>query len=515
MASAALLLFLPVLLAQDPTVRDFKRYYPRAKDLYERVEYVKALKGIDDAGVADALLQFNVLRDPDPHIAAAGREVLAALPSEAARASMQVIVEKGKPPENLAGIIRAAGEGKWVEYTPLLRPHLASKSEEVRLWTATSLGLLGDVESLPAFAQLAISDALPLVRVAAVDALGALGKGHEDVAGPPLAAAVQDAALEVQTAACMALRQVRVKEAIGPLVALMEQGEGRILEQVYPTLVAITDMQFRDDPASWRNWWKQAEASYVVPSDEELAKRQAARAKAAEQYVPSQKSASFMGVDTPSTSIVFVIDVSGSMEEDVTEKDGFRERGFTRFSKLEITKEELARTIEGLGSNVRFNIIAFATQVYPWRPKLVPANPLTLRSAKDFVQGLQPIGGQLAAARASAGLKGSAGADEGRTNTYAGLLAGLGIEIKDNQARTPVTGNDTEIPSDVDTVFFLSDGRPSVGELVEPDDIVDAVTELNRFRRVTLHTIAIGGFEKDFMEELARRNGGLFVDLGR
>lgn len=499
---------------QDPTVRDFKRYYPRAEATWDRVEYIKALKGIDDPGVADALLQFDVLKDPDPHVADAGRSVLAALPSPRARAGLLPIVEKGKPADNLAAIVRAAGEGRWAEFTPLLRPHLQNKLDEVRLWSATALGQLGDVDALPGLAALATGDAAVLVRVAAVDALGALGKGHEAVAGPALAAALADETLEVQTAACLAVRTVRVKEAIGPLVHLLEEGQGRVLEYVYPSLVAITDMQFRDDPPSWRRWWDQAAESFVVPSDEELAKRKAARAEAAAQYRPAAKEATFMGVDTPSRSIVFVIDVSGSMEEEVTEKDAFRERGFTRFSKLDIVKEELVRTIQGLGPEVRFNVIAFATQVYPWRAKMVPANPLNLRSAGDFVKGLQPIGGQLAAARASAGLKGSAGADQGRTNTYAGLLAGLGIDVKDNQVSTPVTGNDTQVHSEVDTLFFLSDGRPTVGELAEPDDIVDKVTELNRFRRVTIHAIAIGGFEKDFLFELAKRNGGVFVDLG-
>ena len=42
-----------------------------------------------------------------------------------------------------------------------------------------------------------------------------------------------------------------------------------------------------------------------------------------------------------------------------------------------------------------------------------------------------------------------------------------------------------------------------------------SITEINRFRRITLHTIAIGEFQKDFMQELARLNGGVFVDLGR
>lgn len=513
---AGWLLFAPLWAPlQDPTVKDFRRYFPKAKDTWERVEYVKALQGIDDPGVAQVLLDFDVALDQDPHVAAAGREVLAQLPSESARAPLRPILEKGKPAEHLPSVLRAAGEGRWVECTALVRPHLSSKIEDARLWAATAVGQLGDAESLPPLAALAVKDPGMLVRVAAVDSLGVLGKGHEDVAGPPLVAALADPALEVQTAACLALRAVRVKEAIGPLVDLLENGQGRILEYVYPTLIAITDNQFTDDPGLWRRWWTQMGATYQVPAEEELERRRAAREAAAAQYHPSRKEAAFLGVETPSTSMVFVIDVSGSMEEEVVDRGPFQERGFREFQKLAIVKEELVRTLQDLKPHVRFNIYAFATGVYPWRPKLVPANALNVRSATDFVAGLQPVGGQLAAERAAAGLSGSSGTEEGRTNTYAALLAGLGVEVQDNEVRTPAEGAAAEVKSKVDTMFFLSDGRPSVGELVDPDDILEAITELNRFRRVTIHTIAIGEFQKDFMLEMARRNGGTFVDLGR
>jgi hypothetical protein len=46
---------------------------------------------------------------------------------------------------------------------------------------------------------------------------------------------------------------------------------------------------------------------------------------------------------------------------------------------------------------------------------------------------------------------------------------------------------------------------------------IDAeIKALNDLRRVVLHTIAIGEFQKDFMERVAAQNGpGVFVDLGR
>ncbi len=496
----------------DETVRDFKRYYRKFQDTWERVEAVRALDGIDDPAVPTVLLKYKVLQDADPQVARAGFEVLVRLPSEAARAPLRAILEEGKPPAVLPVLVRAAGAGGWQEFQPLLLPLLEFRDDSLRLWTATALGQLGAEDALPALAGLATGDPNPLVRVAAVDALKTLGKGHEEVAGPALVQALQDDALEVQTAAALALQVVREKAAVPVLLDLWEHGEGRILEQVYPTLLAITDLQFGADPALWRRWWERAGETWQVPSDEEVAKRKAARAAMNAQYVSPRQQASFMGIETPSIRVVFIIDVSGSMEEQVVDRESFQ--GYESYRKLDIVKEELARTIEGLEGNVRFNVLAFASKVYNWRKNLAPANALNRRSAIRWVEKLKPVGGGQAAARAAAGLRGSSGVDDGRTNTYAALLAGLGIPT--DREGLPVLPADADaLPTPVDTIFFLSDGRPTVGALVDPDDILESILDLNRFRRIVLHTIAIGEFQKDFMQELARRSGGQFVDLGR
>ena len=67
----------------------------------------------------------------------------------------------------------------------------------------------------------------------------------------------------------------------------------------------------------------------------------------------------------------------------------------------------------------------------------------------------------------------------------------------------------------LDTVFFLSDGKPSTGKYVDINDIVDEVTKVNKVYQMTLHTIAIGSFDKNFLRALAMQNGGEFVDLGK
>ena len=68
---------------------------------------------------------------------------------------------------------------------------------------------------------------------------------------------------------------------------------------------------------------------------------------------------------------------------------------------------------------------------------------------------------------------------------------------------------------DLDTVFFLSDGKPTVGRYIDINEILRGVLTANVLRRVVIHAIAIGQFDKTFMRRLAQENSGVFVDLGK
>ena len=79
----------------------------------------------------------------------------------------------------------------------------------------------------------------------------------------------------------------------------------------------------------------------------------------------------------------------------------------------------------------------------------------------------------------------------------------------------------------VHSIYFLSDGHPSVGSIVDPDTILAQVREMNRWRRVRIHTIALlkgeppAGYvdledpqaAERFMRRLAEENDGRFVEV--
>jgi len=63
-----------------------------------------------------------------------------------------------------------------------------------------------------------------------------------------------------------------------------------------------------------------------------------------------------------------------------------------------------------------------------------------------------------------------------------------------------------------DTIFFLSDGQPTRGDITDPDQILAEVKRWNLLRRVKVHTVGVGrDHAKAFMESLAESSGGTYV----
>jgi hypothetical protein len=141
---------------------------------------------------------------------------------------------------------------------------------------------------------------------------------------------------------------------------------------------------------------------------------------AAPEYSPPTSgggvSVVFFG-DSVSPFSVFAIDTSS----------GSAARG-SRSRKVDIVKEELKRALGGLQSHCRFNIIAYNETYHPWRGgkrslRLYPATKDSIDSATKFAADLPVAQG---------------------TNIHDTLAAALAI-------------------SEVETIYLLSDGIPSVG----------------------------------------------------
>ena len=95
----------------------------------------------------------------------------------------------------------------------------------------------------------------------------------------------------------------------------------------------------------------------------------------------------------------------------------------------------------------------------------------------------------------------------GETNFYGALTAALDLD--------PESFLSPNLRDTLDTMVFLTDGTPTVGEITERDMILDWYGELNRYFRVRTHVFAFGALEVDeeLLRKLAERNEGRFTQL--
>ncbi len=492
--------------APDETTKAFKKYFKDYKDTPTRVEAVRSLEGVDDKEVVELLVPL--LKDPESEVVRASALVLSKLPSPGLIEALFAAYKTEKSEIGRVGILRSIGEGKYDGALALAQSALTDKSWEVRRRALQVVESTNDAAAAAACQPL-LDDPEPAVRGQALETMTVLGS---EAVVAKACLLLSDPTWQVRASAIKALTKIRHITAVQPLVDRLQVETGVLVPQIVEALSNLTGLEMVEAVA-WKNWWDANKTGFVLPKAEAIAymrsKRETTTGKAKWDYTKSGVG-DYHGINTPSRSVLFVIDVSGSMEAEVVEKERFSDGNYPSFQRIDIVKTELQRTIDRLQPFVNFNIVSFATKVDPWKRKLVPANVLNKSAAKDWAKGLVAIGGSSKEDLASVGLTGSANLDMGKTNTYGAIMTAMGID----PTKGPQTG-DKDYKTEVDTIFFLSDGRPTVGEFVDPDDILREVKAANELRKITIHTIAIGEFQKDFMRRMAEENGGVFVDLGK
>ncbi|MHC4077401.1 MAG: HEAT repeat domain-containing protein [Planctomycetota bacterium] len=492
-------------------VKDFKKYFRTYKEPAERVAAVETLIGNECVPAAQELVRL--LNHKEDSIRKTAMRVISTYKDGRTFVPFIEQLPDMKDPDRRGLLIEVMGRAGIYDALPAMRQVALEDSSAnafVKVKIAQALERM-KAEGSEAVLLAFLKDKAPSVRMAALDCVGT----HRVTATNSLVVRLlKDSLWQVQAAAIDAAGKVRIEAAIDPLIDVMSKG-GRLKEQCADALFLITTKDYALDPDRWRKGiakWRSL--GWRIPTDEEVAKMKAARKKNLEYYGLKGQKMTFAKISTTSTRVLFIIDISGSMEDHVVEHEKF-DSGYESFQKLEIVKTELRNTVKGLSRNTLFNIVAFATDVKTWKRGLVPANIVNKSSADAFVKRQRPIGGSEAVAMASVGLK--SGAAKGKTNTYKALMYAFGIDPDKQKSSAVFTGGATKSmvkKRKLDTVFFLSDGKPSHGKLVDTNEILKEVTEINKMYRIVFHTIAIGQFQKEFLRELARQNGGIFVDLG-
>lgn len=263
-----------------------------------------------------------------------------------------------------------------------------------------------------------------------------------------------------------ALEDQRDVALLGPIVEQMQSESGRMSIEFGDTLFRLTGEPFGDSAAVWKRWFDNEGKDARILDESEVERL---LAMAEERRLKDVSGAEFFGIRIESHRVAFVVDVSGSMQEP-TRGRYVNEPGKPR---IEVAKAELSKAIEALEENALFNVLPFSAGVETWIPDGVEASKESTREeALEYVSRLGPFGG---------------------TNLFGGLEAAFEDQ-------------------DVDTIFVLSDGEPSVGDIIDPQLIREAIQEMNATRDVVIHAVSVG-LDLEILRWLAEDTGGTYVGI--
>lgn len=320
----------------------------------------------------------------------------------------------------------------------------------------------------------------PLARAAIIDGLA--GAGDAALGQMLIDTYLEDESWHVRSRAVAALDRLRVKDGIPALIDRLDVEQGRVRTDVVAALQSLTGQRIQSNVELWRRWWSDQGAGFEVPPLDDAPKSVEELAEAARDTV----GVSFFGIRTESTKVLFIVDVSGSMNFPMyvasgpVSGGGGGRGGNTR---LEVAQRELKNALGGLPEEATFNIVRYAFDVWDWQPRPQTMSVDVRTDANAHVDGLVANGG---------------------TNIFGSLQRAFEL--------AGVRDGDSWSEPVFDTIFLLSDGLPTVGVTTEANEILAFVEERNRSAGIVIHTIGLS-HEHDvyLMRSLAEQNGGIYA----
>ncbi len=423
--------------------------------------------------------------------------LIAEMGDEATDKKLVKLIGKGKPHEKVF-VLMATEKVNDPKVVALIRKGLADEALEVRRATGQVLGSRRDRESVPELRAMLAKPKVPddvriaLEAITAIEgttsawlkelagftthadrdvrnaAIDVLAKARDKRQIEALFAALEHPDWATRTCAVEALEQLRDKRVVPKLIARLGEESGRLKRRIADALWQLTAQPLEDDPARWQGWWAEAGEKFEVATEKDIDKAQAERErrKLDERTVAKSK---FFGIRVESRRVTFVIDTSGSMLESMYGRF-IGKRGAAR---IDVAKEELKQAIANLEPGTLFNILAFGSSVAAWQKERVAVlDDATRAAAIEWVDRL--------------------GAN-GATNLYDTVKMAFA-------------------DPDVDTIFIMSDGEPTNGEVTDPHRIREDVAFWNKHRKVKINTIAIGG-NLEILEWLAQDANGTYLQM--
>jgi hypothetical protein len=351
-----------------------------------------------------------------------------------------------------------------------------------------------------------------------VRAMAAYGLGEHRAmdALDPLLAALDDRMWQVHAAALAAIPRLTDKEvlsskAVPKLVDYLEGSTGRMQDDCASALKRITGKNLGKDVPAWRRFIAGGPAAADPPKEAPAGGAAPAPGTPTGGAYGEQQSVKphFYGIDIVSKRFVIVLDRSLSMVDPikidkerlrretsrrkaaVTGADKPKEKGedganpddvgydipwWRIKTRLDLARYQTINLISRLEPDQNFELILFDTKVEPWMNKMVPANQANKQKAIQLVEALKP---------------------DGETNTWGALAAAFEMS-----AAATRTGGAAP-----DEIYFVTDGAPSKGDIIDGNQIHEAVVQLAKVHQMRVHVIGIG-VNLTFLRKIAVATGG-------
>lgn len=437
-----------------------------------------------EIGSAAAMeLLLKTLRGEQPHFRDIAWETLPLFTDPYARELVEAELKKNKKdPFVRQWCAQALGLFGDPTPGPTLEKALADADAGVRRAAARALGQIRFAPAAKALRK-AAGDKDPQVRANALLALAALpaedgvellrrGLSDEDAgaraavlaeAGPFLpdsidcnARALEDEDWRVRLQAVDNLRRAGDRDSVKHLIDGVDDARPAVTHRAVRALQDLTGARWTTR-ADWERWWGQHGGAYAGAEA-------AASATADASSDPNATVALYNGLPIHSDHVVFLIDCSAGMAE-ISRSRG-QEKG-------ELARAELAQTLGRLPETTKFNVLGYSSDVAAWGKAPQAVNPRNARTAVDFLKEVRPRGAK---------------------NIWLALTTALADPT-------------------VDTVFLLSSGEPEVGLYVHYNRVVEHLVDLNRFRKVVVHTVVYSDekWYQDQLIKISEATGGKFI----
>lgn len=265
---------------------------------------------------------------------------------------------------------------------------------------------------------------------------------------------MKNRAWELRSLSYRYLTKCRDVTSIPMLIDRYGREEGRLAYELDKALFVHTGTKCWN-AQNWNKWWRANNVGFALPHPESV--------KGGGSTTGGQ-TISYYDIPLVSARIAFIVDHSGSM--------GAKVGTDQKRNRLMAAKEQLRQVIGALPKTHKVNMIPFQTKVgRVWRELKV----LNGGNRKELLEEIEKV--KLG----------------GGTNTYGALMAAM------------------EDP-EVDTIYLLTDGVPTAGEITDSEEILDAVLRQNRTRQIVIHCISIG-MKSELLMDLAALTGGQYKQV--